>query len=150
MSVGRSGGSDHGRGGRRQLGNLGPCDGCPEDVNGEGSSTGRTWREIAADDKTLLPEEGTFERTSITYSVASDDPLVGQLLKIRLYNFNDVPGYEVDFDDFQLMVGDPCPWDLDGDGEVGITDFLGFLADWDNPYGINDFLALLANWGPCP
>ena len=117
---------------------------------------------LVADDNTLLPEEGTFERTSITYSVASDDPLVGQLLKIRLYNFNDVPGYEVDFDDFQLMVGDPCPWDLDGDGSTGINDFLDLLAAWgtdpggppdfdgSGDVGINDFLALLANWGPCP
>lgn len=44
---------------------------------------------------------------------------------------------------------DACPRDLDGDGSVGINDFLGLLADWGNPYGINDFLALLAAWGPC-
>ena len=43
-----------------------------------------------------------------------------------------------------------CPWDLDGCGEVGITDFLILLANWGNPYGIKDFLALLADWGPCP
>ncbi len=30
--------------------------------------------------------------------------------------------------------GDTCPWDIDGSGDVGIT----------------DLLALLANWGPCP
>ena len=104
---------------------------------------------LAADDNTLLPEEGTFERTSITYSAASDDPLVGEPLSIRLINFNDLPGFQVDFDDVELTVGDPCPWDLDGDGEVGITDFLALLADWGNPYGIEDFLALLADWGPC-
>ena len=54
----------------------------------------------------------------------------------------------------------PCPWDLDCDGDVGITDFLDLLAQWgqvDVPadfdgggVGIVDFLALLANWGPCP
>jgi len=32
------------------------------------------------------------------------------------------------------FVPPPCPSDFDGDGEVGI----------------NDFLELLANWGPCP
>ncbi|MHC4804624.1 MAG: hypothetical protein ACYTFF_21335 [Planctomycetota bacterium] len=26
---------------------------------------------------------------------------------------------------------DPCPADLDGDGSVGITDFLILLANWD-------------------
>ena len=53
-----------------------------------------------------------------------------------------------------------CPHDLDGDGLVGIIDFLDLLAQWggcgsadfdaDGVVGITDFLALLANWGPCP
>jgi hypothetical protein len=54
-----------------------------------------------------------------------------------------------------------CPWDIDGDGAVGITDFLALLGAWgpnpghpadfdgDGEVGITDFLALLANWGPC-
>jgi hypothetical protein len=54
-----------------------------------------------------------------------------------------------------------CPWDLDLDGAVGVTDFLELLAAWgDNPghpadftgdgtVGVEDFLALLANWGAC-
>ncbi len=57
-------------------------------------------------------------------------------------------------------VAGACPWDCgDGDGNVGIVDFLGLLADWGNTstcdfdgggVGITDFLELLANWGPCP
>ena len=55
-----------------------------------------------------------------------------------------------------------CPWDYNGDGNVGITDFLALLEVWgpttghpsdfdeDGQIGIVDFLALLANWGPCP
>lgn len=55
-----------------------------------------------------------------------------------------------------------CPWDLDADGTVGITDFLQMLAAWgtspigppdfdgDGIVGIGDFLAMLANWSPCP
>ncbi len=54
-----------------------------------------------------------------------------------------------------------CPWDIDGDGNVGINDFLDLLGAWgpnpgnpadfdgDGEVGINDFLELLANWGPC-
>ena len=54
-----------------------------------------------------------------------------------------------------------CLWDIDGDLNVGITDFLAVLAAWgsdpggppdfdgDGTVGINDFLMLLANWGPC-
>ncbi len=55
-----------------------------------------------------------------------------------------------------------CPWDLDRDGTVGITDFLDLLAQWgtdpagppdfdgDGTVGITDFLELLGNWGDCP
>ena len=54
------------------------------------------------------------------------------------------------------------PWDLDGDGCVGILDLLALLAAWGpNPghpadfdnsgvVGILDLLTLLANWGACP
>ncbi|MHC5006204.1 MAG: hypothetical protein ACYTGF_02480 [Planctomycetota bacterium] len=56
----------------------------------------------------------------------------------------------------------PCPGDLDGSGDVGVTDFLALLAVWgtdpggppdfdgDGDVGITDFLLLLANWGSCP
>ena len=54
-----------------------------------------------------------------------------------------------------------CPWDCgDGDGEVGIVDFLALLSQWDEVgapcdfdgggVGITDFLKLLGNWGMCP
>ncbi|MHC4209730.1 MAG: GC-type dockerin domain-anchored protein [Planctomycetota bacterium] len=55
-----------------------------------------------------------------------------------------------------------CPADIDGDGEVGVVDFLALLAAWgpnpghpadidgDGEVGVVDFLALLAAWGPCP
>ena len=58
-----------------------------------------------------------------------------------------------------VNVGCPCPADLDGDGMVGINDFLDLLAAWGTPggdidgdgvTGINDFLDLLAAWGACP
>jgi len=54
-----------------------------------------------------------------------------------------------------------CPADVDGDGDVGINDFLLVLANWgpckgcpedidgDGDVGINDFLLLLASWGSC-
>ena len=60
------------------------------------------------------------------------------------------------------IVTPPCPWDLDDDGIVGITDFLSLLAQWgsnpggppdfdgDGTVGITDFLELLAHWGLCP
>ncbi len=54
-----------------------------------------------------------------------------------------------------------CPADIDGDGTVGINDFLALLAAWgpnpghpadiddDGTVGILDFLSLLEQWGPC-
>ena len=47
------------------------------------------------------------------------------------------PELRTDDDVLEVTIGTPsscCPWDLDGDGLVGIVDFL-----W-----------LLAHWGPCP
>ncbi len=64
-----------------------------------------------------------------------------------------------------LSVGyDPppdCPWDcVNGDGEIGIDEFLAVLGTWGevgvpcdfdgDGVGINDFLKVLGLWGPCP
>jgi hypothetical protein len=52
-----------------------------------------------------------------------------------------------------------CPADLDGDGLVGINDFLFVLGEWGGPGGdvngdgdtdILDLLAVLGQWGACP
>ena len=62
---------------------------------------------------------------------------------------------------FTVVAASPCPADIDGDGEVGVTDFLLLLAAWGNTggpedidgdgvVGVLDFLELLAAWGPCP
>ncbi|MCH8344112.1 MAG: hypothetical protein IH983_08990 [Planctomycetes bacterium] len=57
---------------------------------------------------------------------------------------------------------EPCPWDLNGSGDVGILDLLALLAAWGpNPgdpadfdgngtVDIFDLLTLIANWGGCP
>ncbi len=59
-----------------------------------------------------------------------------------------------------FLIEFPCPWDCgNGDGEVGIEDFLAVLGGWGLPgpcdfdgdgVGITDFLKLLGLWGPCP
>ncbi len=57
---------------------------------------------------------------------------------------------------------DPCPWDLDDSGGVGILDLLALLAAWgsdpggppdfdgDGNVGVPDLLTLLAAWGTDP
>lgn len=56
----------------------------------------------------------------------------------------------------------PCPWNLDGDGQVGAADLAQLLASWgscdecpadidgDGVVGAADLAQLLAAWGPCP
>ena len=70
---------------------------------------------------------------------------------------------EIDADFALVVTGGTrvdCPADVDGDGVVGINDFLEVLADWGQPGGpadvnsdgvvdILDFLLVLAEWGPC-
>jgi len=68
----------------------------------------------------------------------------------------DMGAYEFQGDPFPVKFGD-----IDGDGMVGISDFLALLVEWgscveqccladfnlDSNVGITDFLLLLANWG---
>ncbi len=68
----------------------------------------------------------------------------------------DMGAYEYQGDAFPVKFGD-----IDGDGIVGLSDFLALLDDWgscveqccladldiDGDVGISDFLLLLGNWG---
>ncbi len=99
-----------------------------------------------------------------------------------LYNFRfdaDTPPVQVDVTITPFRVGVPlvlttralapsskaslqCPWDLNGDGGVGIIDFLDLLSQWgtnpggppdfdgDGNVGIVDMLELFSRWGDCP
>ena len=56
----------------------------------------------------------------------------------------------------------PCPSDVNGDGQVGVTDLLAVINSWgpcagcaadvtgDDQVGVADLLAVIAGWGPCP
>ncbi|MCH8880356.1 MAG: exo-alpha-sialidase [Planctomycetes bacterium] len=71
-------------------------------------------------------------------------------------------GHCMTSDEATLTVHDPCPWDIDGDGEVGPFDLalvLGFWGpcdgcdmdlDGDGEVGPFDLALVLGNWGPCP
>ncbi|MHC4649982.1 MAG: hypothetical protein ACYTES_03895, partial [Planctomycetota bacterium] len=115
--------------------------------------------------------EGT---TALVGSLSNDDQ--GSLYVFNGFSGRDCNGNGV-LDDCEILSGqaddvngngvpDECdvPGDLDGDGSVGITDFLILLARWgpcpdpcppaclgdldgDCVVGINDFLTLLAVWG---
>ncbi len=87
-------------------------------------------------------------------------------LQVR-FGIADVPNdsiTEAGIDDFAVTELDcpaPCPWDLDGSGDVGVIDLLSLLAAWgtdpagppdfdgDGSVGVIDLLTLLAAWGDC-
>ena len=70
---------------------------------------------------------------------------------------------EAGIDNFQLEVvvcGDGCLGDIDGDGNVNVTDLLMIIADWgsndssadldgDGIVAVGDLLIAIANWGSC-
>ncbi len=73
--------------------------------------------------------------------------------------FGDPPVVDMGAYEFQ---GIPCPWDLDGDGNVFVIDLLLLLMDFGSCDGspadfdgdgcvtVVDLLTLLFNFGPCP
>ncbi len=70
------------------------------------------------------------------------------------------PGGNIFAGQSYVVFGPSCPWDCaDGDGQVGVVDFLALLQGWGaagfcdfngGGIGVVDFLALLQHWGPCP
>ncbi|MHC5008362.1 MAG: hypothetical protein ACYTGF_13500 [Planctomycetota bacterium] len=85
---------------------------------------------------------------------------VAQFVWVRVIQDNHDYEDLFDISDLPFSIVPACPWDLDGSGDVGITDFLNLLAVWGTSgvpadfdgggVGITDFLVLLAHWGPCP
>lgn len=58
---------------------------------------------LAQDNNTLVPAEGTFLESEISFSTSTTDPSLGQPLGIRLINLNKAnSGIEVNFDDVRL------------------------------------------------
>jgi len=99
---------------------------------------------------------GSIHSYSWTVPAVIDDTM---WVRVRMDNAG-IDYFDVSNAPFSIV---PGPGDLDGDGVVGITDFLALLALWgpcsdpcppscpadlddDCSVGINDFLILLANW----
>ncbi len=113
---------------------------------------GSTWNQIAQ----LLPSDGVLNDGFARSVAISDDLAIVGAAWDDDNGFSSGSAYLFD-------AGAPgtCPWDLDGNGSVGILDLLALLAAWgtdpgrppdfdgDGDVGITDLLELLANWGPC-
>ncbi len=108
---------------------------------------------------------GTSDR-DFGYVVREDEP--GRVIVAGLTNsstFETTPdAYDTTWnggDDAYLSGLRVCPWDCgDGDGNVGIIDFLAMIGQWGGTdvscdvdgdgVGISDFLQLVGFWGACP
>ena len=80
------------------------------------------------------------------------------LAEPRLVNLDIIPGDQ--FVNSSAGGGNPCPADLDGNGEVGAADLAALLGAWgatsgaadldgNGDVGAADLAALLGAWGPC-
>jgi hypothetical protein len=131
----------------------------------EVSNNGLNWTTIWDNSAGTITDSSWNQEVLDISAVADDQPLVS----VRW-------GYEVggaawafsgwNVDDIEIWGVPPtlpdCPEDINGDGEVGVLDFLDLLAAWgpnaghpadldgDGSVGVTDFLQLLAAWGPCP
>jgi predicted outer membrane repeat protein len=104
---------------------------------------------IDAGDNTAVPEGITTDLDGNPRFV--DDPAIEDT------GYGEPP--IVDMGAYELQ---PCPWDLDGDGNVGVVDLLMLLADFGSCDGspadfdgdgcvtVVDLLALIGHFGPCP
>ena len=66
--------------------------------------------------------------------------------------------WDVGMDNISITTAAPCIGDFNGDGEIGIEDFLFVLGNWGTPNAdidgdgdtdITEFLYVLGNWGEC-
>ena len=100
-----------------------------------------------------------YSRFGVSVTIDGDDVLLGT--NVQSLETGSVSSA---FVTFNLGCASTCPADLDGSGEVGVSDFLAVLAAWgpcppqqdcdedidgSGEVGVSDFLAVLAAWGPC-
>ncbi len=106
-------------------------------------------------------QPGSFTWTRLTHATAIDE-------KGRIAGYG--VGTDGSYRAFLLTLADqaptalglPCQGDFDGDGDIGVNEFLSVLGLWgscvdcdedingDDLVGIYEFLFILGSWGPCP
>ncbi len=104
----------------------------------------------------------SFAVNDVVLSVDLNDDLVDDRLLFAIVKLRDA-GFQPLGDALIVirLAGALCPWDCgDGDGAVGIGDFLAVLGTWGEVgvpcdfdgggVSISDFLKLLGQWGACP
>jgi len=125
------------------------------------------WGNQGLRDGNVSMPDGLSTKVDTIENVWIEDPVAGvwtiEVIGVEIVEDAHVETPQIDAD-FALVVSGGtkvvCPADVDGDGVVGIKDFLEVLAQWGQPGGpadvnsdgvvdILDFLFVLAEWGPC-
>ena len=125
-----------------------------DDDNGAGSGSAYLFDTTGRQIDKLLPDDGAADdRFGYSVAISGDIAVVGSWQDDD-NGSNSGSAY--------LFDASSCPWDLDANGSVGVSDLLELLASWgpckdcpgdfdgNNDVGVSDLLALLANLGPCP
>lgn len=91
-----------------------------------------------------------------TVSIPVADLAAGEIVARVTSDFEDTTGDRIVI---AVTADEPCPADLDADGDVGFGDLLILLGDWggaaadvdgDGEVGFGDLLVVLGAWGACP
>jgi len=121
-----------------------------------GSQTTTHWVDGGIPRRLVLPVEQAGSTATIELPVDANLVPLGRYLLFAMVD--DIPSVA------RIVKVRPAPGDLDGNGAVGVTDFLSLLAAWgpcpgpcppscdadldgDCTVGVTDFLLLLASWG---
>ena len=127
----------------------------------EGTSLGPNagWGAIPFNDQGLA---GSYPNNQIR--IASFTTPVGQTIEgeLSIIYRNSAGQLFIGTETFVIRSANECPWDLNGDGVIGVHDLLILLQAWgpnrghpadfdgDGNVGLSDLLAFLAHMGVCP
>jgi hypothetical protein len=125
------------------------------------------WGNGGLRDRNVSTPDGLPSKVDPIENVWIEDPVAGvwtiEVIGVEIVVDAHVETPQIDADFALVVTGGTlvdCPADVDGDGVVGINDFLEVLAQWGQPGGpadvnsdgvvdILDFLIVLGEWGPC-
>ncbi|MCH2142581.1 MAG: hypothetical protein MK077_06255 [Phycisphaerales bacterium] len=128
---------------------------------------GATWTLLQQTDVTGPDVEGNWQTSTFDLTELSGFELNEQFrIQFVASDLNETSRVEAAVDNVRMVQIDcsdqPCPSDIDGDGDVGTNDILALLSAWgdcgscpedvtgDGIVGVDDLLMLVGSFGPCP
>ena len=117
-----------------------------------GAICNSTFGTTTLDGCTVTDNAAGLEGSAIASSIATMAILTDSTVCSNTGTADQIDG-PVELDGTNMIV-DICPvdceGDVNGDGQVNVTDLLAVIAGWGTPYDVSDLLAVIAGWGACP